>query len=864
MLSEGTSTMTQRIRSRSTIAFPLAVIVVAIAGCPSINVYGTGGDGATTTSSGGGGTTTSTSSGGGGSGGGTGSNSGAGGSGGPTGSPGGGGSTSSSGGGGSGGGSVPVCDTVFGAPIQVTVGSDPRSTAIADFNDDGWPDIAVVIGGDRVVGVLFNEGNGTFAPAVEYQYPDGALLAWVTAADLDGDGDPDLAIADQGSGPNSSVRVLLNIGGGTFEGAGQYVVDTTTLHVVAADLNGDGKLDLAASSFDKSTVSVLLNQGNGTFMTGVKYGVGTLPYALTAADLNGDGKADLATANRNSHNVSVLFGNGDGTFGAQKVFGVVSNPQAIAAADLNGDGRADLAVANSVASDAVSVLLGAGNDDFLPAVSYQSGSAPKSVIAVDLNGDGRLDLAVANLNGADVTVLLNEGTSPAALAFAAGAHFQAGTHPFSVTAGDLNSDGRPDLVVGNALPDSNAVSILFGLCPTGCGDGVTSNDEECDDGNLAPGDGCRGNCTTEKCGDGIVDPNMVCYLDPLINQVPTHPYGWYFDLGDMNGDGRLDFVTSARSGEPLVFLGAPTPGTFSEPPIVGPASTIAFSLGYDWQPPLAVGHFDDDTLLDIAAITTAPSYKTHLFLGKGDGTVEAPLFLADSPDMRCVAVANVNGDTRDDIIEAGSGGIAALLSAAGDTFSPPAATPGNAAYFVYTADVDKDGDIDILTLDQGNQSINCYLNGGNGVFAAPKPSAITPQVAAAPYRLTIGDLDDDGFPDLFINHFGGTTQHLMKGNGNGTFTNKSTLEVAGSSANGTIADIDNDGKRDLVVLTNDAKIVWFKGSGVGGLGAQQELGTLGAATGVDVQAADLNHDGSPDFVSAAPDGLTIRVLLSNP
>jgi hypothetical protein len=133
------------------------------------------------------------------------------------------------------------------------------------------------------------------------------------------------------------------------------------------------------------------------------------PQSVISADLNGDGRPDLATANWKSDTVSVLLGNGDGTFQASRDFAAGSKPCSVAAADLNGDGRPDLATANS-GDNTMSVLLGNGDGTFQGPRDYTAGNRPCSVAATDLNGDGRPDLATANSGDNTVSVLVNTST----------------------------------------------------------------------------------------------------------------------------------------------------------------------------------------------------------------------------------------------------------------------------------------------------------------------------------------------------------------------------------------------------------------------------------------------------------------------
>ena len=225
--------------------------------------------------------------------------------------------------------------------------------------------------------------------------------------------------------------------------------------VAVADLDGDGKPDLAAVNYYSGNVSVLLGKGDGTFQTAVNYRAGSAPQSVAVGDFNGDGKPDLAVANNGSANVSVLLGNGDGTFLAPVNYAAGGWPQFVATDDINNDGKPDLVVANFRVSDFtisanVSILLGNGDGTFRAPASYNPGG--RAVAVADFNGDGRPDVAVAN-NG--IAVLLGNGDG----AFQTAVNFNSpGSQPLVV--GDFNGDGMPDLAVVN----STGVSILLNTC----------------------------------------------------------------------------------------------------------------------------------------------------------------------------------------------------------------------------------------------------------------------------------------------------------------------------------------------------------------------------------------------------------------
>ncbi len=264
-------------------------------------------------------------------------------------------------------------------------------------------------------------------------------------------------MANEGSG---TVSVLLGTGTGSFGAKTDFTIGGQPYSVAIADLNSDGKPDLAVAN--ANTVSVLLGTGTGSFGAKTDFETGIVPYWVAIADLNGDGNPDLVVTNYNSNTVSVLLGTGTGSFGANTEFalGTQSNPAFVAIADLNGDGKPDLAVAND-ASNTISVLLGTGTGSFGANTDFANANSgdPIAVAIADLNGDGKPDLAVANMVRSAVSVLLGTGTG----SFGASTDFASGGWPIAVAIADLNGDGRPDLALGNYY--SATVSVLLNTTP---------------------------------------------------------------------------------------------------------------------------------------------------------------------------------------------------------------------------------------------------------------------------------------------------------------------------------------------------------------------------------------------------------------
>ena len=351
--------------------------------------------------------------------------------------------------------SFSVTQTINFAPaVNYATGTFPDSIALGDFNGDGIPDLAVANAFSGNVSILIGHADGTFGPGTPV--PSGGTPVAVAVGDFNGDGKLDLAICDFSSG---NVVIFVGIGNGTFTRVGSFSSGLYPNSVAVADVNLDGKLDLviantSSGSTTGQTVTVLMGNGNGSFRAPVSYAAGTSPYAVVVADFNGDGKPDLAVANGGSNTVSILRGNGDGTFAAAVNYAAGSYPDGLAIGDFNGDGKLDLAVVNDYSSN-VSIFLGNGDGTFGAATNFATGFGSAGVAVADFNGDGRPDLAVVNRFDNTLVLLLGNGNGT----FQAPLTYSVGGQPGAVVAKDLNGDGKPDLVITSAA--NNNISVLL-------------------------------------------------------------------------------------------------------------------------------------------------------------------------------------------------------------------------------------------------------------------------------------------------------------------------------------------------------------------------------------------------------------------
>jgi len=476
--------------------------------------------------------------------------------------------------------------------------SDPGNCpAVADFNGDGNLDVAVPSRNGESssypqngVNVYLGNGDGTFQPPVFR----GIGRAWplgftLLVGDFNGDGKPDLLIyADE-------IDLVLNRGNAKFQPAVGYMSVGGPL---LADVNRDGKTDVIfvrSIAPDKNVAIPAIAGPDGTLSLPRSYFLpgGEGSSCLMAGDLNGDGKLDIAevnwrTARWQGGHLNRLLGNGDGTFkslpdiltgGKVSYFGVLS--------DLNHDGKLDVLV---VSGDSINVRLGLGDGNFQAPLNYPVWGAWLDVAVADFNGDGIPDVAVNTEVDGTGMILLGNGDGTFRMGPKLPASFD------SLIAGDFNGDGKQDLAVAT----SNFVGILLGngdgtfqpisVLRTGYTDYLLAADFNAD-GKLdlaAVGTSSLGNTIVSVYlgnGDGTLQPAKNTWVKGAV-----YPGG--LAAADFNGDGRVDLAVGLSSGEIAVLVGNGT-GRFQSP-------TLYFGGGGR----LVAGDFDRNGTQDLAVITS--------------------------------------------------------------------------------------------------------------------------------------------------------------------------------------------------------------------------------------------------------------------
>jgi FG-GAP-like repeat/FG-GAP repeat len=366
-------------------------------------------------------------------------------------------------------------------PNSFDQGAYTYSVASGDFNGDGIAD--VVVGevrnnGSTGVVVYLGKGDGTFSTGVSYG--DQPNMSYVAVADFNGDGKLDIAAIDRG---NSLVQIFLGNGDGTFNIGASYPTspagNASSQNLVVGDFNKDGKMDIAVANSNTQDVGVLLGHGDGTFADAVSYPTtGYSAYDIKAADLNGDGDLDLAVVAYTTGGVPAIGivladSNAPGTFGTANFVAVNGRPNNIALGDLNKDGKIDMAVtehAGTVFNGQIEIFLNDGTGTFAAAPTAYPASAiggaggdswPLDIQMFDMNGDGNLDLVYLNDDYGTLAVALGNGDGT----IAAPTEFPSTEYVAGLALADVNGDGAMDVLTGE--DEAGGFSVFLNANGTG-------------------------------------------------------------------------------------------------------------------------------------------------------------------------------------------------------------------------------------------------------------------------------------------------------------------------------------------------------------------------------------------------------------
>ncbi|MGH9940447.1 MAG: FG-GAP-like repeat-containing protein [Blastocatellia bacterium] len=679
---------------------------------------------------------------------------------------------------------------------QIATAEIVRAVASGDFNGDGNVDLATseIILNLPIsrISLWFGDGQGGFENVINFQV-NGAFLDLDTG-DLNGDGRLDLVGSSNAAfGPDAGVIALLGNGDGTFQLANSVPTGPPTQFAIAvADLNGDGRADVAVTNQPDRSVFVALSAADGKLGAPVKYQLTTAPFTIAAADFNGDGKNDLVTANPNSPMLTLLANNGSGGFSVASNPDTGGNNNSVTVGDFNGDGKTDIATAQATS---IATLIGDGSGGFSPAkkIGNKGGGA---IIAEDLSGDGKDDLV---LGGATIIALFNDGAGN----FGATVTYGAGTTTTAFVAGDFNGDGKTDLAATGE--NSEKVSILLNA------NGSALQAPNVSEPSLFPSTLNVGDLNKDGKPDLVVTNNLnfeVSFGDGKGSFGARRRFDSLLDLsgsvaavqlGDFNKDGNADLAFtggsfSSATGSVIVAF-ADASGNFNA------ARTKKVAVG-SRPADLLTADFNGDGALDLAAANAA-SNDVSLLLGNGRGDFIAAPVTPVGLEPGSLAAADFNGDGKTDLAVANrnSAVLTVLLGDGQGSFNTMFIGLGANPREVKTGDVNGDGKADLIVSQNNAGLVSVFLGNGNGGFAAP----VNAGVGGIPYSLALADYNADGKLDLAVTRFisrestEGRAQ-LFFGNGAGRFSAASEL-LAPMVRQISAADLNGDGLNDLVFVS---------------------------------------------------------------
>lgn len=786
----------------------------------------------------------------------------------------------------------------FTQQSTVNNGDKPRAVVITDLDADGQPDLAAArsFTDDKLITLRNTSAGGLLS------FSDGPLISVnsmralsLEAADLTGDGKPELLVV--GGNTNYIIMVPNTSIPGTISFGPQSTVSTGIgpMALAVQDLDADGLADVvtANSNLGNSSVSVLKNASSGGslgFNSPINYSTAVPVTKIAIADIDNDGKPDIVILMKDL-NAAGIYKNtsipGSISFAARIDVPVLYTPEALAVGDLDGDGKSDLAITkNSSPANAVSIFRNTstpGSISFAAGIDYAAGTAPLAIAINDLNGDAKPELAVTNTNVDSVSILPN-GSTPGSILFLPKTQLYLAGGPVHIAIGDMDVNGKPDIVTANI--NANTFSVLRNL-----GKSPVIN-------SFTPALAGPGATVTIR-GTNLFGASNVSFGGTAAASF-TVVNSTTIQAVVANGASGAISVTTPFGYNLLQGFSFTNEFTLSSfTPASGPVGSQVTIAGANFSGNAAgnIVYFGDVRATVVNATTTSltvtvPAGASHKpltvttnglirytkpFIVTFPGAVynlspnnfQQQLDIPTGVHAYKLASGDLDGDGKADLVVTNSGvNTFSILRNTGSQsatgFAPKAdVATGSDPRGILIEDLDGDGMLEVALVNYGSNTISVYRNtstSGSISFAAP----VDMVTGSGPQSLSAADIDGDGKPELVTaNNLGSSVSVFQNASSPGTinFSAQPAITIGNAPYSVCLSDYNGDGKPELAVTYDSQSLAVFSNtSTVGSLsfGVPQIYSVPGGPSSIG--NIDVNFNDRPEIALANYSGQSMTLL----